>query len=654
MSSKKLVITGQSIKNELVEYEKKPYESLFEYLWNAFDANATRVELQYKIPESGLGYVEELQIVDNGEGWDFNKSETKTFLASEKKPNIDIKTTLPRGRLGRGRYVFIWFCETLTAESKGKVLSLNTETDLKIEESVNSLKEKGTRVKLSGIRESLSTALINSFQLIEKINLEFGWFLKENPEFEIMINGEKVKPEDNIKLSEVYQKKDFADEVQKYLDEQFKVEIVLWNKKPQEYAKFYFIDAESGFEKYTEYTSLNKKKDDYWHSVYVWSNLFRVEDIRTEEETNQEILGFDDNKEVRNIKRRIIDEIKLKLVHLRKPLLEKKSEQVLAEIKKQKLIPDLEKYGIYDHHSYDDLIKKIYVISPSLLTGRSNQEVSFICATFAGLLSVPDSTLIKTLLEQIQELTEDEKSDLEDILQRTSLSNVVKTIKEIDYRLDVINDLEGILFINEEKSLEVKNLQVVLNANAWIFGEQYRLFSNTEGALKKTLYKYARDILQINEPEISSTSRKELDLFLVKSIEETEFLRKNVVIEIKRPKIILGKIEYDQIEEYALEIKKESICNGDNYYWDYYLIGNDYDEYIANKIESAKNLGETQKGLTLSINDSRIKIYVRKWSDILSIEHAHKMKYLKDSLQIKARLNSEGDPDQISDKYLAD
>lgn len=113
-----------------------------------------------------------------------------------------------------------------------------------------------------------------------------------------MVNGEKVKPEDNIKLREVYQKKDFADDLQKYLDEKFKVEIVLWNQKPQEYAKFYFIDAESGLEKYTEYTSLNKKKDDYWHSVYVWSNLFRVEDISTDEEINQEVFSFDDNKEI--------------------------------------------------------------------------------------------------------------------------------------------------------------------------------------------------------------------------------------------------------------------------------------------------------------------------------------------------------------------
>ena len=74
---------------------------------------------------------------------------------------------------------------------------------------------------------------------------------------------------------------------------------------------------------------------------------------------------------------------------------------------------------------------------------------------------------ITEVLEQLQELTEDEKKDLLNILNRSSLSNVVKTIKEIDHRLDVLNKLKFLIDEKEKETLEVKHLQKI-----WIASEE--------------------------------------------------------------------------------------------------------------------------------------------------------------------------------------
>lgn len=324
---------------------------------------------------------------------------------------------------------------------------------------------------------------------------------------------------------------------------------------------------------------------------------------------------------------------------------------MLDNLKEEKLIPYLAEFGIYDEESYGDLIKTIYTISPSLFIGKSKSEKKFICATFAGLLSTQDDTLIKLILEQLQELTEEEQNDLLEILKRTTLSNIIKTIKEIDHRLEVIDKLKILISEHEKETLEVKHLQKILDENFWLFGEQFRLFSSTEGALKNVLVDYAKTILEIEDPELENNPNGEVDLFLTKTESSGDKHQQNIIVEIKRASKKLGKKEFDQIEGYMEKITAENLCNGENQYWDFFLIGKDYDDHIINKIDSSKPHGEKSRGLCLNIKDGRCRIYVRKWSDILEVEWGNKMKYLKEKLQIQAK-NARSTPSDITQELI--
>lgn len=646
----RLKITQDSIKNELISYKSQPYSSINEYIWNAFDAHAETVKINYEISAT-LEHIDSVTIIDDGDGWDFLNNNTDYFMASTKQDINRSTLTLPHGKLGRGRYSFIWHAAGLQAKSRGKELSLFPDAQYQIKDCGDSPK-RGVEVTLINVKESLGSALRNINELKHSIIREFCWFLEQNPKRSIFINDDRVTYEDFIKEKKELSGLDFSSNIQSILSD-IRVKIIVWEGKPREYAKFFVINSKENEEVLAEHTGLNKKKDNFWHSVYIYSTKF-TEEINTlidrDDQPIQAGLFADD--EVVATYRILKEEIKNKLYEIRKPILDSNANALVENLKAGGLFPNLSEFYI-DENDYSDLLKQVYITAPHLFTGKGKDDQRFITASIAGLVSFGNNSLVMKVLSQIAELTEEESRKLDDILSRTHLSNIVKTIAEIDDRLQTLNDMESLLFDHEKETLEVKHLQKVLDKNLWLFGENYTLFASTEGAMHRTLKRYASEKLGIDTEEIATKSRKEVDLFLSRSSEISEVRHENLIIEIKRPSIVLGKKEYDQIDDYARTIAKEPSLNGENMHWEYYLIGDDYDDTIKSYIRNASNHGEKHKGLTMYDPELRFKIYVRKWSDIIRVENAHRLKYLKDRLQIKLKDNHEDTPDKLVEGLTA-
>lgn len=651
-TTKQLKITKDSIETELKSYQHKPYACLFEYIWNSFDAGATKVNLSYKIPKQDIGEVSDITVEDNGVGWDLvNGKNTNTFMSSTKSKDNHKQKTLPRGKFGRGRYTFIWIAEQIEIYSQGSKATLTHETKFTVGSVTG--KKKGTKVVFVGPTEQFSQALKERSELIKHLVLEFGWFLRQSGDYDITVNNESLDISRNVKDSFTFSLDDFSKETKEALpDRKLDVEVILWNEKPSEWSNYYFLNDE-GEELYKKSTELNKKKDAFWHSVYVTSDIFDSPSTDVDEDEVIETIVMDPKQEnLKKTKRRILSELKVKIIELRKPILRDQSKSLLNTFKQEEVLPNLPEYGIYDSESYEELLETVYVISPSVFVGKSNTERKFICATFASLLSTQDGDLIQKIIGQLQELSDEEKEDLSTILEKSSLSNVIKTIKEVDHRLNVIDTLSTLLSDHEKETYEVEHIQKLLDENFWLFGEQFRLFSTTEGALHKTLRKYAKDILEIDPDKITSKSRKELDLFLTKT-ETSKGIQRNVVVELKRLSITLREEhEYAQIKKYCNEIISQTACNGSNQSWEFYLIGKDYDSRIEGLISSATTWGESDRGLTHREKDGRVKIYVRKWSDILEVEWGEKMKYLKEKLEMQLTDKTKSTPTKLVKETL--
>jgi len=637
-----LQLTLQSLQTELDGYKKYPFNCLYEYIWNSFDAGATEVRINYILPK--FGNIEEVKIEDNGSGWDFEKEKnTKTFLSSTKKNNENkkLKKSLPRGKYGRGRYVFIWIAEKLEIFSSMQKLVLDKNTYVKPEKSKDA-PTQGTVVYIKNLTNSFSDILKNEESLSQNIAIEFCWLLKENDKYKIFINDKQIDIKFNILSENDYDKQFLIDNDINIPDNSnFKCSIVIWKNKPSEWSSFFFLDDNQN-ESYTKATGMNKQKDKFYHSVYISSNFFTNQYDDTDDSEN-ELPLCDSGKQ----KEKLLKALRQKLVDIRKPFLKENSLNIVKNLEEKKVFDNLVEMGVYDVDGFKDLIRVTYTIAPNLFVGRDIKEQKFICSTFAGLLSSSDKNIIKIVLEQLQDLSETEKKDLIDILERTTLSNIVQTIKEIDHRIEVIENLNKLIKDFKKETLEVKHLQKILDENFWIFGEQFKLVSTTEGSIKNVLYSYAKRFLNIKNPELTTISKKELDLFITKEISESENCKRNIIVELKRPAVTLGKKECNQIETYCEEITKNSCCNAENMFWEFYLIGTDYDASIKNKIINAREHGESQRGLIYNVN--RVKIYVRKWSDILNVEWKYKLKYLKEKLQIKSKSIDYKSPQEIVD-----
>lgn len=640
-----LDIDENSIKQELDAYKNDCYKCIYEYIWNSFDADATEVTISFKLPENWLWFIENISILDNWNGWEVEDS--KKFMSSSKKEENQYNKTLPKWKYWRWRYSFIWLCENIEIFSKNTKTILFLSKEIQREGLLET--QDWTRILFKNPTIEFSNIFWDLELLENKILSEFGWFLYQNKNLKIFLNDKLVDVRKIIEDEKQFQKSDFDKKIIKSFPDDLDIKVVLWKNKISEYSKFYFLDWGSR-EVFKENTSLNKKWDDFWHSVYIYSDIFKNFIIDKKGQENQMSFDFEWNNKIKRLKKYIIEVVKKELIYLRKPLLKNKSQEFYNKIEDEKILPDLQEFWIYDEESYEDLIKTAYIIQPSIFSEKGKNEKRFILATFAGLLSTNDEILIKKIIEQLWELTEDERGDLLDILNRTKLSNVIKTVKEIDNRLQVIETLKTLFTDFNKETKEVIHIQRILDKNFWIFWEQFRLFSSTEWRLKDVLERYKNQILK-SDSEIEGQSKKELDLFLTKT-DTTNWITRNIIVELKRAsiKLKLNK-EYRQIEEYKNIILKENICKWNNQYWEFYLIGNDYDEGIQEYIENAKNHWEEYRWLAYSVNDWRVKIYVRKWADILMVEWEGKLKFLKEKLQIQIKNNWE-DVDDVVNKII--
>ncbi|KKQ79374.1 MAG: hypothetical protein UT03_C0060G0004 [Candidatus Moranbacteria bacterium GW2011_GWD2_38_7] len=105
----KIQITAKGIRAALKKYV--PYQSLCEYIWNGFDAQASEIQINYNSDE--LGNIESITISDNGYGIPHLKLQEKFEPLFESKKALENKLkknqSAIHGKNGIGRLTFFTF-----------------------------------------------------------------------------------------------------------------------------------------------------------------------------------------------------------------------------------------------------------------------------------------------------------------------------------------------------------------------------------------------------------------------------------------------------------------------------------------------------------------------------------------------------------------
>lgn len=638
MNSQTVEITSGGIRKILNRYT--PERAISEYIWNGFDAKASIIHIDYEYENEELGTIKRIKISDNGTGICYEElsAKFKKFYESQKRINNENNTDLTRGKNGYGRFTFYKFARfgqwNTSYLRGGQIMSYNIKinSDNLIDYSptepvITQDVDTGTCVIFDDIKSELSCEYIKN-KLIPYLKAEFAWFLELKEEYKIYVNNEELIYSSIIAEQESV---DITLSTSEHHKGTFNCKFIRWNTKMNdEYSRFYFLNKELEL-KFTKTTLLNKKGDDFWHSIIVVDDFFNGIDCDIDKDEDSSIFKlFQDSKDIKLFKD-LIAKLNDFLKKKRRPFLKEKAQQIVAKFKQEKVFPD---FGSNDwdkvrKDGLEDLVKNMYEVEPAIFMKLNKEQKKIFLELLNLVMDSSERNNLFKIIEAVVELDSNDRKEFAKILEVTKLKQVISTIELIRDRLLTLQNLKQLVFQHSLEAGEVKNLQVFIEKHYWIFGEEYRMVCSEEVKFEEALKKYLYILrgvskkVYIDHPD----KYKEMDLFLT-GADFRGGSPHNIVVEIKNPTTIkrLKSEQLNQLEEYMDVILKQDCFNDANEHWTFILIGQDYDDIVGRRITN-KLTGLTQSGDNYSL-------YVKKWSEIINeVERRHK--YLLDKLKIE-------------------
>jgi hypothetical protein len=253
-----------------------------------------------------------------------------------------------------------------------------------------------------------------------------------------------------------------------------------------------------------------------------------------------------------------------------------------------------------------------------------------------------DADSLRRILEEVIELPEDKRDELVEILEESSLSDIIDAMTEIKNRLHLISALEEIIY-NDAVGADVqerKHLHKILIHETWLFGDNYT-YGADDVSLKNVLKAYLKDVMKREDFEeiVDSEDNSELgkipDVCLWSQYSMGSSGKENLVIELKKPNKLAGFDEKSQIESYASRVVNDARFPKDKTKWKFILLVKD----IKPEISSAINQKNRKKG-HITEGDN-YDVFILTWGDVLS-EAKIRHEFIKDKLNLNLSDNQKG------------
>lgn len=636
MSKQSVEITSSGIKKVLQKYSAE--RAIAEYIWNGFDAKATIINVDFEIDSKEFDTFKTISISDNGEGifYEDLSERFRKFFESNKAGLTTDSNDLTRGKNGYGRFTFHKFARFARWYTRyykqDEVLysydiAINSDNLRVYEPSIPKIDNgvRGTVVKFNEINSDITSAFINDI-LKPYLRAEFAWYLELKEEKKIVINGDELDYSSIIAENE-----SFPIELKlRKEDIKFECKYIRWtNKLNDEYSRFYFLNENLELKK-TKTTLLNKKGDNYWHSLLIVSDFFNQATI-DEEDENESAPKLFSTSEENKIFKELIGKLNEYLKNKRRPFLKVQAEKLIAKYEDEKVFPAFgdNEWDIARKKGFENLVKEIYEVEPAVFMKLNKEQKRIFLELLNLIMDSSESESLFKIIGAVVELDSVDRREFAKILEETKLKYVITTINLIKNRLLILENLKKLVFNDDLKANERDHLQKYIEKHYWIFGEEYRMVCAEEVKFEDALRKYIYILRGIDEKKFIAhpDKYKEMDLFLA-GTDFRDGKPHNLIIEVKSPTSIkkLKNKEVGQIKEYIDVILKQDEFNDHNEFWSFYLIGQDYDDIVKDDILNIET------GL-LRKKDNHC-LYVKKWSEITN-EVERRLKYLLEKLKIE-------------------
>lgn len=597
----------------------KPITALSEVIWNALDADASRVDVSIK--ESPLGGIEKIVISDDGEGLAYTEAQTAfgNLGGSWKRPGGRTRQQgrSLHGRDGKGRFRAFslgskvqW--EVHTHNDLGRLdryLIIGKRDNLKAFEVgpivVPTRKHSGTVVTIEGISEPLGI-FSDVGGAFEQLCEHFAFYLREYPSAQVFYRNVQIEPSIVQKGIKTFDIRNF--EIRPGETINAKLDIVEWSFSKKE-RKIALCDSR-GF-MLQEIEAGVRPGADYNFTAYLCSDY-----IENLSQGNLLLL-----QEMNEGLRKLADHARSLM---RGYFRERKAESAADLVRQWK------EEGIYPFQgdpidAVDKAQREIFNICAinvhdqldSFKQGVSKDRAFTLRMLKTALAENPEA--MKRILSEVLDLSREKQKDLADLLEHTTLSAIIEATKLVSDRLNFLAGFEEIVFEKSAKKRlkERTQLHKILEQETWIFGEKFTL-SNSDENLTTVLKKHLGILRpkgkskKIKPVKLDDGSEGVIDMLLAREIpHHHQGRREFLVVELKRPKQPIDMDVKAQIEKYAMAVVKDERFDFRNCFWTFVAVSNDITE------EAAETITQTDKPIGFFLEKDHYRVGLMTWSEII-------------------------------------
>jgi hypothetical protein len=267
---------------------------------------------------------------------------------------------------------------------------------------------------------------------------------------------------------------------------------------------------------------------------------------------------------------------------------------------------------------------------------------------------------VQFALQEVLNLPKKELADFVGLLKETSLSAIIGGVKVVSDRLKVLIGLEA-LIADEDTSASLKErtqLHRLVAENTWLFGEEFHLMADDEG-LSRCLVEHTRmrdvEVLGM-DPAAQPTKKRGMrpvghptkkrgivDLMFGKrrQVHRATDLE-HLVVELKAPTVPIKEEQIQQVEGYARAIASDDRFDKGNTRWVFWALSKEIDEEYAQYRRG--DLGPSgpvhRRG--------NISIWVKSWGSLFN-ENRARLQFYQDALALK--ITREGALENLKTTY---
>ncbi len=622
----------------------KPIPAIKEIIWNAFDSKSLTVDVIFQ-RNNETDSLDKIIVEDMGSGIPYDKVGSLFGSLGESWKKIAKKNGdhSLHGQYGKGRFKAFSLGEiakwSTCCECNGEFIEytinghVNSIKRFDISPAnISKRKATGTSVEIFNLGKNIE--ILTEDLSVKAITKEYALFLTEFPLKKLKYNNENITP------SDVWSdKKDYTIGDVEVDGEPLSlfVTIIEWKfKTPRD---IHYCD-EDGFSLYSENIDKIIRSYGVDFTVYIKSSY-----LKDKFEDNVLSLGELDSG-IKIVRDAVLDVC-------RKHFLNKEF------LKKSKVVDEWKSQDIYPYESpiipgsVEDTERRVFDILAvnveSYLTSfrRSNKAIKKFTFKLLSQALKDNPKSVRKIISEVLTLSVDDQDSMAELLEKTTLPNIIKASQVVSERLNFLTGLEQLLFDDKSKKklLERDQLHKMLENEAWLFREDFNL-SRSENTLNQVL-EYHSHLLGVDNDFTAPVLRENgktgrIDLLLSKARQPREGELEHLVVELKRPTKKIDSSVSGQIESYAHAVSNDDRFDKNKTKWIFIAVSNEMDSMVSDKIS------QDNRPYGLLYSKKNVSVWIYTWGELINQARSRLMFFSK---LLDVDVNRESATDYLKKTY---